>query len=205
MIDGRFCYVSLAWSDCVPSITTERLVLRLATEEDVDNVLDYLRTQHQHFKRWFPGSTLDLTREMVLNAADRKHEMAREDRGYEFHLFLRSEPTRVVGQCSVTDVKRGDTQQAFIGYALAADRQGQGFMTEAVRAAVKFAFADLDLHRLEATYTPDNAKSAAVLASCGFKQEGALKDYQLLNGRWQDRIVTSLLNPDWRGTGRLVS
>ena len=204
MIEGGFSYVGLAWNDGVPTITTERLILRLYAEEDVDNVLEYLHRQHEHFQPWFPGGTMNLTRDTVVSAISRKHEMAREDRGYEFNLFLRTEPTRVAGQCSVADVKRGDLQQAFIGYALAAEFQGQGLMTEAVRASIKFAFADLDLHRLEGSYMEDNIKSAAILASCGFLQEGVFKDYQLLGGRWQDRIVTSLLNPAWRGTGRVV-
>jgi ribosomal-protein-alanine N-acetyltransferase len=195
---------SLVWNDCVPTITTERLILRLYTEDDADNVLDYFRKQQDHFKAWFPDYSVEMTREMVVSASTRKHEMAREDRSYEFQLFLRAEPMRVVGQCSVADVKRGTLQQAFIGYALAAEFQGQGFMTEAVRASIEFAFSDLDLHRLEGTYVADNVKSAAVLASCGFEQEGVFKDYQLLNGRWQDRVVTSLLNPDWRGVGRVI-
>lgn len=205
MIDGRFYYVSLVWDDCVPAITTHRLVLRLSTKDDVDTIHDYYKREQEHFRPWFPDSALNLTREMVARAVDEKHELAREDRSYKFHLFLRSEPKKVVGQCSVADVRRGAIQQAVIGYALAAEFQGQGFMTEAVRASIRFAFADLDLHRLEGSYMPNNVKSGAILASCGFRQEGLFKDYLFLNGRWQDHVVTSLVNPDWRGIGRVVS
>ncbi len=36
-------------------------------------------------------------------------------------------------------------------------------MSEAVRAVIQFAFEDLDLHRLEASYAPDNVRSAGLL------------------------------------------
>ncbi len=205
MVDEHYRYERIEWRECAPIITTERLVLRLSDADDVDNVLDYYDRQREHFKPWFPDSALNLTREMVLRAVDEKRLMAREDRNYKFHAFLRSEPRQVVGQCSVADVRRGAIQQSVIGYALAAECQGKGLMTEAVRAAVKFAFDDLDLHRLEGSYMPNNTKSGSILAACGFVQEGLFKDYLLLNGEWRDHVVTSLRNPNWRGTGRVMN
>lgn len=203
-MDGKYRYESIEWRVCVPTITTERLILRLSEIEDVDNILDYYARQQAHFKPWFPDSALSLTREMVVRAVAEKRIMASEDRGYRFHAFLKSEPRHVVGQISIADMRRGAIQQAVVGYAIAEEFQGKGLMTETVRAAIKFAFQDLDIHRLEGSYMPNNSKSGAILASCGFIQEGLFKDYLFLNGRWQDHVVTSLLNSNWRGIGRVI-
>lgn len=204
MVDGQYRYESIEWRECVPSITTERLVLRLSDAGDVDNILDYYARQREHFKPWFPDSALVLTRDMVARGLDEKRLQASEDRTYRFHAFFRYEPRCVVGQCTIADIRRGAIQQAVLGYALAAEFQGKGLMTEAVRAAIKFAFHDLDLHRLEGSYMPNNTKSGAILAACGFEQEGLFKDYLFLNGAWRDHVVTSLRNPNWRGTGRVI-
>ena len=44
---------------------------------------------------------------------------------------------------------------------------------------------------------PRNAKSAAVLNKCGFVIEGEAKDYLLINGKWEDHILTACINEDW--------
>jgi ribosomal-protein-alanine N-acetyltransferase len=44
---------------------------------------------------------------------------------------------------------------------------------------------------------PHNTRSAAVLKRLGFAVDGYARDYLMIDGRWQDHILTSLLNPDW--------
>jgi len=38
----------------------------------------------------------------------------------------------------------------------------------------------------------------AVLRRAGFTVEGFARDYIMINGRWEDHILTSMTNPDWR-------
>jgi ribosomal-protein-alanine N-acetyltransferase len=48
-----------------------------------------------------------------------------------------------------------------------------------------------------AGYVPHNIRSAAVLRRAGFTVEGYARDYILINGRWEDHILTAITNPDW--------
>ena len=89
-------------------------------------------------------------------------------------------------------------QYADLGYALDADMQGQGLMPEAVQAVIAFAFGPLNLHRIRACYLPTNERSGAALRRLGFVVEGYARDYLLIDGRWQDQILTGLINPDWQ-------
>ena len=57
--------------------------------------------------------------------------------------------------------------------------------TAAVRAVVRYAFEDLDLHRVEAACQPDNMASRRVLEKNGFVEEGYAKHYLQINGRWE--------------------
>ncbi len=54
------------------------------------------------------------------------------------------------------------------------------------------------MHRIAASYMPHNKRSEAVLKHMGFEREGFAKDYLLINGKWEDHILTALHNPNWK-------
>lgn len=83
-----------------------------------------------------------------------------------------------------------------LGYNLAQHEQGKGYMTEAVSGGVAFAFQTWKLHRVAANYMPQNHRSADVLRRCGFQVEGRASAYLLINGRWEEHVLTSITNPD---------
>jgi ribosomal-protein-alanine N-acetyltransferase len=71
-------------------------------------------------------------------------------------------------------------------------------MTEALKPALRFMFMDMNLHRIGANYMPRNQRSGNLLRRLGFVVEGYARDYLLINGTWEDHILTSLTNPAWR-------
>jgi ribosomal-protein-alanine N-acetyltransferase len=44
---------------------------------------------------------------------------------------------------------------------------------------------------------PRNERSAALLRRLGFSVEGLARDFLLIAGRWEDHVLTSLINPQW--------
>ncbi|HNB42281.1 MAG TPA: GNAT family protein, partial [Anaerolineales bacterium] len=63
----------------------------------------------------------------------------------------------------------------------------------ALHAAIQFGFDQMKLHRIEALVYPENTRSLHLLNKLGFKQEGTLRDYFYLDGKFYDHIVLSLL------------
>ena len=61
---------------------------------------------------------------------------------------------------------------AEIGYGILEAFQGQGYATEAVRAACRWAFLHPDVRSLEAETDAGNAASQIVLEKCGFRSNG---------------------------------
>jgi ribosomal-protein-alanine N-acetyltransferase len=43
-----------------------------------------------------------------------------------------------------------------------------------------------------------NKRSEALLQGLGFEREGVAKSYILINGKWEDHVLNSLINPDQR-------
>ncbi len=94
-----------------------------------------------------------------------------------------------------------ETYRARIGYNLAYAHWGRGLATEAVRALVGFGFAQLQLHRIEATTNLDNLGSMRVLAKVGFTEEGILRDYVYWRevGTFYDARLYALLRREYAG------
>ena len=192
------------WKAGLPVITSSRLILRIGDQSDIDSELQFYRENEEHLGPWFPDSgRMHLSRTTMEQFVPEFRKRALHDQGYRFQLSLRTDPKRYAGVVSLSRIQRGPEQSAILGYGIAKILEGQGFMSEAVRAIISFAFNDLDLHRLEASYAPSNERSAALLKACGFEVEGTLRGSLLINGKWSDHVLTSLLNPNWRGTGRV--
>jgi len=73
---------------------------------------------------------------------------------------------------------------------------GKGHMTEAVRGALRFAFSELALHRVEAACLPNNEPSRRLLEHVGFKHEGLARAYLKINGVWADHLLYAALSSD---------
>jgi ribosomal-protein-alanine N-acetyltransferase len=179
-------------------IETDRLVIRLAEVADVPEVIRFYRENREHLQPFSPTYPADFLDEAtwIEQVRSRASELAAGD-GFRAFLLARSEPRRIIGNLNLTQVHRGAFQSCVLGYNLAAGEQGKGYMTEAVHAAVAFAFNVWKLHRVAANYMPRNTRSAAVLERCGFKVEGHAPAYLLINGRWEDHVLAAITNPAW--------
>lgn len=153
------------------------------------------REQLQPFSPTYSADFLDEAT-WLEQVGHREQELA-SGSGFRAFLFPRDRPARIIGNLNLTQVHRGAFQSCVLGYNLAADEVGKGLMTEAVHRAVAFAFDTWKLHRVAANYMPRNSRSAAVLERCGFKVEGHAPAYLLINGRWEDHVLTAITNPDW--------
>ena len=180
-------------------IETERLIIRLADVGEVPEIVRYYRDNHDHlqpFSPTFGAEQLDeaMWREQVI---ERQLEFARHE-SFRAFIFQRDSPRRIAGNVNLTQVVRGAFQSCVLGYNLEEGVQGRGYMTEAVKATVTFAFKQWKLHRIAANYMPRNTRSAAVLERCGFQIEGRAPAYLLVDGRWEEHVLTAVINPDWR-------
>ncbi len=101
----------------------------------------------------------------------------------------------LLGICVVFAVDR-TAARAEIGYLLAPDRQGQGYMHEALQQVLAYLFGTLHLHRVEAEIDPRNAPSAHVLERLGFRREGVLRQRWRIQGELADSAVYGLLADD---------
>jgi len=173
----------------VERLSTPRLILRGLTPKDVPLLLDFDSRNREFLSNWEPKRN-DLYFTVTRAAAAIKADARSSRRGLAFrwHLFLRSNPRRIIGSVALSNIVEGAFLSALLGYRLDGQMTGQGLMSEAVEAVVEFAFSVLGLHRIEANVMPRNKASRKLLIGLGFEEEGIARRYLRIAGVWEDHL-----------------
>ncbi len=180
-----------------PSLFAENLIIRGIEQGDLDVVLHYFQKNRAYLTPWEPLKTENFfSREGWEKRLIPLLELQRHGLSYYFLIFEQGSED-VVGVISYNNILQYPFHSSQVGYSLAQNAQGRGIMRRALKKTNAWIFEHLKLHRIMASYMPRNKRSAGVLKAAGFKTEGKAKDYLLINGRWEDHILTSLINDVW--------
>lgn len=114
-----------------------------------------------------------------------------------YWAIARKDTNQVIGTCGFNIWSRTH-DRAEISYDLSHDYWGQGLMTSALRLIIKYAFEHMKLKRVQATVVLDNKGSIRVLQKLGFKDEGILRKYNCLRGKYCDSRMMAILDEDFR-------
>lgn len=116
------------------------------------------------------------------------------DRSLPLWISLAERPDHIVGSIALRNIVRGAMHGCHVGYGLAPEAVGHGYMTEALARTVQIAFSEMSLHRVEANILPRNQRSIDVVERCGFQPEGVCRRYLRIAGRWEDHVRYAVIN-----------
>jgi ribosomal-protein-alanine N-acetyltransferase len=120
-------------------------------------------------------------------------------RGLHWIIQPRAEPESLVGVFALHYWSRAN-RRAEMGSYLQRRWWGRGVSTEITREVLRFAFHDLDLHRVELRCDPRNTASMVVARKLGLRLEGVLRDYVWVEGKgFVDEAVHALLRSEYLG------
>lgn len=178
------------------------LLLRTAEIGDADMIAEYFQANREYLKPFEPKrEEAFFSVNGWLQKLIKLNELHRMGLGY-YCLLVRASSGEMLGTISFSNLSRFPFYSCNVGYSLAEKAQGHGYMRRGLTMACDYMFNVQKLHRIQAGYMPHNKRSEAVLEHVGFNQEGYAKDYLLINGEWQDHVLTSLINPNWQSEGR---
>lgn len=176
-----------------PSLETERLILRQMTLEDTDFVF-------QHF-----GDS-SVTQYLMDEPPVTEYAQAQgiiqfylkpERKTHNRWVIVRKSDHQPLGTCGYHKWDRRYFR-AEIGYDLGPGFWGQGYMTESLQAVILNGFEQMGLNRIDALVSIENNRSIRLLQKLGFKQEGILRDYFYLDGKFYDHYLFALLQREWK-------
>jgi ribosomal-protein-alanine N-acetyltransferase len=176
-----------------PTLQTQRLHLREITATDATALLAiHGDTQAM---RWFgtdPMTDLPQAEKLVdVFAAWRKLH----NPGVRWGIALQDRDA-LIGTCGLFKWNRG-WRCCTLGYELAQRAWGQGYMHEALTAALDWGFEHMALNRIEVQVHPDNTASLRSVQALGFQYEGRIRQAGFWLGEYHDLLQYGLLRSDY--------
>lgn len=177
----------------------DRVFLRAPERGDYEAWASLRAGSRDFLTPWEPSWPPDaLSRSSFRARIARYAEDWRTDQAYNFFIFTRDET--MIGGIGLSNIRRGVSETASLGYWVGQPFARQGYMTAVLPLVVDFAFERLGLHRLEAACLPTNIPSRSLLARTGFQQEGYAREYLCIAGKWQDHLLFAILRGDRAST-----
>ncbi len=110
--------------------------------------------------------------------------------------MVHKETDETIGCCAFT-VWHLRHSRAELGFALAPEYRGQGYMTETLRTVIGFGFRVMELNRIEARCAPGNRAALRLLHTIGLREEMLLRGYRADDPAGGDRKLLSVLRAEW--------
>ena len=154
-----------------PIIETERLVLRPPRMDDAETIFNsYARDEEvTRYTEWRPHKSIAETEEFLRRTV----AFPEDGSSLAWAITLGGDDTLR----GMIHLRRTHQHKADTGYGLARPFWGRGYMTEALRAVLDYAFRDPGMYRVWAVCDVENAASARVLEKAGMSFEGILRRY----------------------------
>lgn len=173
-----------------PVLPAERLVLREIMPEDVEAILD-LRSNDEVLR--YLGRPKMNTPEEAQRYISLLREGMANNNAITWGIAAKDDPA-LIGTIGFWRIEK-ENHRAEIGYALHPGHWRKGYLSEVIPVVLRFGFGVLQLHSIEARVHPDNEASRGLLLKHGFVQEAYFKESFFFDGKFEDSVVYSLLNP----------
>lgn len=177
----------------LPDLSAERVALRWLQPEDAPAVFR-IYSDAEAMKYWSsPPMTSEAQAEGLIASIAKGFE---DGTLFEWGVVER-DGGRVIGTVTLASIDRKN-KRAEVGFMLDRAVWRQGYMSEALGAALDYAFGPMDLARMEADVDPANEASLRLLERLGFQREGYLRERWRVGGGVQDTVLLGLLRREWQ-------
>jgi ribosomal-protein-alanine N-acetyltransferase len=176
-----------------------RLVLRALVVDDYPQWKEVRTVNEDWLTKWEPQRVAGQpdvvqSRQAFSSRCAARQRERQLGTGYGFGIFV---DNILAGEMNVSSIQRGPFQNAYVGYWIDQRHAGQEYTPEALVVAMRFAFEDLRLHRLQIAIIPRNRPSRRVVEKLGIRLEGMAERYLEINGNWEDHLRYAITTEEW--------
>lgn len=175
-----------------PTLETERLILRKLNMKDAKDIFEYASdSEVPKYMLWNAHESIEDSKAFIRS----KLSAYRKDEAGEWCIVLK-ETGKLIGCISFVSYdekhKRGE-----IGYVLNRNYWGNGYMPEAAKRIIGFAFTDMGFNRVECCHFDVNEKSGRVMQKAGMTYEGTARQKMFSKDMFWDVKMYAILKEDW--------
>lgn len=175
-------------------IIDESMYLREIKLADAETIFSLIDHNRERFAKWLPF--VEYTHEVKDTAQFIQTVLSKndEEKDYVFVIFYQNEIVGLIGYRG-TDYANKKTE---IGYWITEEYEGKGIISRATKAAIEFAFNNLEMNRIMIRHAIGNDKSEQIPVRYGFHFEGIERDGEKVSDNYYDLKVHSLLRKEWQ-------
>lgn len=173
--------------------TDDNILLELVEEKHVDAIFNLVDANKLILREWLPwvdNADRSFIKDFV-NESQKRH-LANSDHAYV--IIFNNE---VVGRIGIYTIDHKN-KIGSIGYWIDENFQGKGITTKACKAILNYAFNFLHLNRIEIKCGTENYKSQGIPERLNFKKEGIIRQGEILNNKFIDLYLYSMISSDWQ-------
>src|SRR5207245_4715171 len=175
-----------------PLLRGEKVTLRPARENDAEL-----------FVRWFADVevTRYLNRRMAVTLEQERDFLKKIGESKDdvwWMIDAEEKPIGATGVHRINWLDANGTTGIMIGEK---DCWGKGYATEAMRLHTRYAFRELNLHKLITEVDTENVASRKALERSGYKTLGIRRAQDFREGKWKDRWLGEVLRDEWERGG----
>lgn len=176
----------------LPSIETERLLLRKITLNDASDMFEYASNPEvSQYTMWSTHTSIEDTKYFLQSLT----KMYKRRELVDWGIVHKAEK-KFIGTCGFVEWSMTHSR-AEIGYALSRRYWGEGYMSEAVNAVIEFGFREMSLNRIMGRCEVHNIASARVMEKVGMQMEGILRQHLFVKDRYWDLKIYSILREEF--------
>jgi RimJ/RimL family protein N-acetyltransferase len=171
-----------------PLLRGEKVILRPARENDAE-----------HFVRWFADMevTRFLNRRTAISLQQEQEFLKKVGESKDDVWWVIEVDGKAIGATGIHGIDWLDangTTGIMIGEK---DQWKKGYATEAMRLRTRYAFRELNLHKLMTEVATENEASRRALERNGYQTVGIRREQTFREGKWHDRWLGEVLRADW--------
>ncbi|CQR55876.1 GNAT family N-acetyltransferase [Paenibacillus riograndensis] len=174
-------------------MVTDRLVIRQFGLQDTESFYKYRANPAvAQFQSW-ENYTYEDAESFVSKQMD--HTPGQPGTWFQFAI-VSADSDQLIGDCALHTLL-DEPRIVELGFTLAPDHQGNGYIHEALEAILNYIFRMLGKHKAIAFTDVRNEKSIRVLERLGMRREGHLLQNYMSKGKWVDEYQYAVLQSEW--------
>ena len=173
-------------------VVDKDIVLETIKETDVQESFELVDSNRDYLREWLPW--VDKTKSVedrmkYINYALKKQN---NNKGLDFKIKYCDKLIGSIGH------DLGDFKSPEMGYWIGKQYSGKGIVTKCCERLIEYLFKELKLHRIGIKVAEKNIKSRKLPERLGLKQEGILRDVDMLHGEYHSDVIYSMLENEYK-------
>jgi len=170
----------------------DKIILRQIQEEDIEEYyMSGFSFEDKEINR-LTGTKVQATKEIIEEYVKK---IVKDENRYDFLIL--DKDRNIIGESVINEFDEDINAANFRIVIFKSENLEKGFGSEAIRLTIKFAFEKVNLNRLQLEVFDFNERAQKAYKKAGFILEGKLRDGEIIDNKYCDVLIMSILKRDY--------